>query len=71
MNIATVAHAFFLFSGALLILIALMQLSFRKRAKDSSTRRFDASVVRMLLFTSVGIFAILVGLGVIPMGPPR
>ena len=71
MNITRVAHAFFLFSGAVLILIALLQLWFRRHAKEPSAARFDATWVRILLFTAVGVFAILVGAGVIPMGPPR
>jgi uncharacterized membrane protein YfcA len=71
MNITRVAHAFFLFSGAILILVALLQLWLHQRAKDPSRGRFDATWVRIVLFTAVGVFAILVGAGVIPMGPPR
>lgn len=71
MNITRVAHAFFLFSGAVLIAIALLQLWFRRNAREPSRARFDATWVRILLFTAVGVFAILVGAGVIPMGPPR
>jgi uncharacterized membrane protein YfcA len=71
MNTTRVAHAFFLFSGAVLILIALLQLWLRQRAKEPATARIDATLVRILLFTAVGVFAILVGAGVVPMGPPR
>jgi hypothetical protein len=71
MNIIALAHGFFLFSGAVLILVALIQLWLRKTARERPASRFDMSVVRMVLFTAVGVFAILVGVGVIPMGPPR
>ncbi len=69
MNILVLAHRFFVWSGAVLVAIALLQLRLRLRAKDegSRPRPFDATMVRVLLFTTVGILAILVGAGVIPM----
>jgi uncharacterized membrane protein YfcA len=71
MNIIAVAHAFFLFSGAVLILVALIQLWLRKTARERPAARVDLAIVRIVLFTAVGVFAVLVGVGVIPMGPPR
>jgi hypothetical protein len=71
MNIIAVAHAFFSFSGAVLILIALLQLWLRRTARDRPFGKFDLAVVRIVLFAAVGVFAVLVGVGVIPMGPPR
>ncbi len=73
MNIAVIAHRFFLFGGALLIFIAIVQLRLRRRAKDSTSSRtpIDANVVRMILFGVVGVLAILIGAGVIPMARLR
>jgi hypothetical protein len=71
MNIATIAHRFFLFGGALLIFIAIVQLRLRRRAKDSARTPIDANVVRMILFGVVGALAILIGAGVIPMARLR
>ena len=68
MNIAAIAHRFFLFGGAILVAIALLQLRLRRRAPDRTSRLalVDATVVRVVLFAAVGILAILVGAGVIP-----
>ena len=71
MNIIAVAHAFFSFSGAVLILIALLQLWLRRGSRERSAGKLDLALVRIVLFTAVGVFAILVGVGVIPMGPTR
>jgi len=69
MNIAAIAHRFFLFGGAILVAIALLQLRLRRRAPDRTSRLalVDATVVRVVLFAAVGILAILVGAGGIPM----
>jgi hypothetical protein len=73
MNIVAVAHRFFLFGGAILIAIALLQLRLRRRNQDASARRtpVDATVVRVVLFSTIGILAILIGAGVIPMARLR
>jgi hypothetical protein len=73
MNILVLAHRFFLFGGAVLLVIALLQLRLRLRAKDqgSGPRLLDATMVRVVLFASVGVLAILVGAGVIPMAQMR
>ena len=73
MNIVAVAHRFFLFGGAMLIAIALLQLRLRRRARDASARRnpVDATVVRVILFSTIGVLAILIGAGVIPMARLR
>jgi len=72
MNIATIAHRFFLFGGALLVFIAVVQLRLRRRAKDATPRPpVDANVVRAILFGVVGVLAILIGAGVIPMARLR
>lgn len=73
MNIVAVAHRFFLFGGAILIAIALLQLRLRRRAAGASTRRspVDATVIRVVLFCTIGVLAILIGTGVIPMARLR
>jgi hypothetical protein len=69
MNIVAFAHRFFLFGGALLIVIALVQLRLRLRAKGASGGQpaFDAGMVRVILYAATGVVAILIGAGVIPM----
>ncbi len=73
MNIAALAHRFFLFGGAVLIIIAVLQ--WRTRQRDPEVRRgpglLDATRLRIILFAAVGVLAILVGAGVIPMGAQR
>jgi hypothetical protein len=73
MNIAVVAHRFFLFGGAMLVAIALLQLRLRRRAQDKTARPalVDATIVRVVLFATVGILAILIGAEVIPMARLR
>jgi uncharacterized membrane protein YfcA len=73
MNIAAVAHRFFLFGGAMLIAIALVQLRLRHRSRDPGERRnpVDATVVRVVLFAGIGVLAMLIGAGVIPMARLR
>jgi hypothetical protein len=73
MNIAVLAHRFFLFGGAMLVAIALLQLRFRRRAQDGTSKagQATATMVRVVLFTTVGILAILVGTGVVPMARLR
>jgi hypothetical protein len=73
MNIVAVAHRFFLFGGAILIVIALVQLRLRRRAPDRMAKPglVDATMVRAVLFVAVGILTILIGAGVIPMARLR
>jgi hypothetical protein len=73
-NIASFGHKFFLFGGAILIAIAALQILTRPRAKAEAggrKRPFDVTTVRSVLFVTVGVLAILVGAGVIPLGPGR
>jgi hypothetical protein len=73
MNIVQVAHRFFLFGGAVLIAIALLQLRLRRRSRDAAPGRnpVDATVVRVVLFGAIGVLAVLIGAGVIPMARLR
>jgi uncharacterized membrane protein YfcA len=73
MNIAAVAHRFFLFGGAMLIAIALVQLRLRRRNQEPGERRnpVDATVIRVILFAGIGVLAIFFGAGVIPMARLR
>jgi hypothetical protein len=73
MNIVAFAHRFFLFGGALLIVIALVQLRLRLRTKGASgeARLFDATMVRVILYAATGVVAILIGAGVLPMARLR
>jgi hypothetical protein len=60
--------AVFVLGGAILIAAGLLQLFVRPPAAERARGRagFDASLVRLVLFVTVGILAVLVGLGVIP-----
>jgi hypothetical protein len=73
MNITSFAHKFFIFGGLLLMAIAAIQILSRRRQRgaDRTVPRLDASVVRAVLFLTVGVLAVLAGAGVIPMGPGR
>jgi hypothetical protein len=73
MNIAVVAHRFFLFGGAMLVAIALVQLRLRGRTRDKTAKPalVDATMVRVVLFATVGVLAILMGADVIPMARLR
>jgi hypothetical protein len=69
MNIAAYAYKFFVFSGALLIAIAVLQilLLLRERDRAAAARLFAATTVRAVLFLTMGVLSILVGAGVIPI----
>ncbi|MGD0836333.1 MAG: hypothetical protein ABSB49_06780 [Polyangia bacterium] len=73
MNIAALAHRFFVWSGALLVAIAALQWYLGRREGEPAARRsvLDTRRLRMLMFATVGVLAILVGAGVIPMGRLR
>jgi hypothetical protein len=73
MNIAAYGHKFFLVGGAILIVVAVLQVVTRPRQKDRALamRLLDATTIRALLFVTVGILTILVGTGTIPMAGGR
>ena len=65
--------AVFVLGGAILIVAGLLQLFVRPSAAERGRRRapVDGSLVRLVLFVSMGILAVLVGLGVIPFAHLR
>jgi len=69
MNIAAYGHKFFLFGGAILIAVAGLQVLSRPRpkGKPESIRLLDATTLKAFLFVAIGILAILVGTGTIPI----
>ncbi len=72
-NLAAYAQKFFIFGGFLLVAIAVIQMLSRPREKDARRAGlgFGPATVRMILFLTVGVLAVLVGFGVIPMAGPR
>ena len=62
-------HKFFLIGGAILIATAALQVMIRPRPKDKSSgmRLLDATTIKAVLFVTVGVLAILVGTGTIPI----
>ncbi len=72
-NVAAFGHRFFLFGGAILIACAVLQWFVRPQTKGkaSASRLANATILRMFLFVVVGILAILVGTGTIPMNGGR
>ena len=72
-NLATFGHKFFLFGGAILIATAVLQILIRPRSKDRTraARLFDATTIKAVLFVTVGVLAILVGTGTIPIASGR
>lgn len=98
MNIAAYGHKFFIFSGAILIAVAILQVLIRPKNKASDVepsegsprslamghlrpsrpaphatglRFIDATTIKAALFITVGILAILVGTGTLPMPSGR
>jgi hypothetical protein len=73
MNIAAYGHKFFLIGGAILIATAVLQVMIRPRPKAQSPglRLLDATTLKAVLFVSVGVLAILVGTGTIPISGGR
>jgi hypothetical protein len=69
MNIAAYGHKFFLIGGAILIATAALQVMIRPRPKDKARgiRLLDATTIKAVLFVTIGILAILVGTGTIPI----
>jgi hypothetical protein len=72
-NLAAYGHKFFLFGGAILIATAILQILIRPRSKDRTraARLLDATTIKAALFVAVGILAILVGTGTIPIASGR
>jgi hypothetical protein len=64
---------FFVVGGAILIISGVAQALVRPRkARESGAQRYiNGSTVRAVMFVTVGVLAIMVGLGAIPMGGPR
>jgi hypothetical protein len=71
MDLIAYGHKFFIFGGAILIATAALQVLLRPKNKDRKTPLLDAGNLRVFLFASVGLLAILVGAGVIPMLPGK
>lgn len=70
-NLISYGHKFFIFGGAILIATAALQLLMRPKKRDRKPPLWDAANLRVFLFVSVGIVAILMGAGVIPMPSGR
>jgi hypothetical protein len=70
MNISAYGHKFFIFGGALLIGIALVQVLTRPRKgkRAGAALWLDATTIRAIFFATMGLLAFLVGIGVIPIG---
>jgi hypothetical protein len=73
MNLVNHGPLFFLIGGVILIACGLLQCRFNSREKPlfSLSRILTPGGLRILLFFAVGLFAILVGVGLIPLGPSR
>ena len=67
MNLVSYGHKFFIFGGAILIATAVLQVLIRPKNKARKTPLLDAGNLRVLLFVSLGLLAILMGTGAIPM----
>jgi len=61
---------FFVIGGAILILSGVAQALVRPRKVNERglQRYLNASTIRAVMFVTVGVLAIMVGLGAIPMG---
>jgi hypothetical protein len=70
MNAPQFGLKFFLFGGAILIVSGVAQVLTRPRGKrDQGLQRYlNASVIRAVVFVTAGGLAIMVGLGIIPIG---
>jgi hypothetical protein len=69
MNIALFGHRFFLFGGGILIACAVLQILIRPRTQEKGLmpRFVNGTTLRAFFFVTVGVLAILVGTGAIPM----
>jgi hypothetical protein len=70
MNPAQAGMKFFVLSGAILIVSGVAQALARPRgARERGVQRyFNGATARALVFVTVGVLAIMVGLGAIPIG---
>ena len=70
MNTAQAGLKFFVLSGAILILAGVAQAMARppKPRERGVQRYFNGATVRAVVFVTVGVLAIMVGLGAIPIG---
>ncbi len=61
---------FFIIGGALLIICGVAQALIRPRPPQGSPARraLGGSMVRTVMFVTVGVLAIMVGMGAIPIG---
>lgn len=71
MNLISYGQKFFIFGGAILIGTAVLQVLLRPKKKERKVPLLDASNLRVVLFVSVGVLAILLGAEVIPMPSAR
>lgn len=71
MNTPQFSLKFFVIGGVILILSGVGQALVRPRkAKETPAMRYlSGSMVRTVLFVTVGVLAIMVGMGAIPIGP--
>ena len=69
MNPAQAGLKFFVVTGAILILSGVGQALTRSRgARETGMQRYlNAATVRAVVFVTVGVLGIMVGLGVIPI----
>jgi hypothetical protein len=70
MNPAQTGLKFFVLSGAILIVSGVAQALARPRgARESGIQRYlNGATVRAMVFVTVGVLAIMVGFGAIPIG---
>lgn len=68
-----VGPKFFLMGGVVLIVSGLLQLLVRPRnpKEKGLARLINASTVRLVMFVSVGVLAVLVGGGYVPLASLR
>jgi hypothetical protein len=60
----------FVLGGIILIASGVLQVFLRPRPSDGRPARpIDGAVVRAVIFAIVGVLAVLVGLGVVPLAP--
>jgi hypothetical protein len=70
MNISAYGHKFFIFAGVLLVGIAAVQVLSRRR-ETRGRFSLDATTVQAVIFVTVGLLAVLAGVGVLPMPGDR
>lgn len=71
MNLIAYGHKFFIFGGAILIATAVLQVLMRPKGKESKLPLLAAANLRVFFFVAVGLLAVLMGFGVIPMPTGR